>query len=887
MPNGEGSIWRRYRDILRRRPADDVSEELRFHLAMRVAEAHDAGLSGPDARAAALERFGSYETVEAELLRIDHARDRRQRRMEWLHDIRQDAQFAVRFLVHAPSFAVAAIATLAIAIGANTAIYSVVHALLLAPLPYAEAGQLVSIWGRESAELLALREQLRSVSGIAAYGERGAVFDNGGYAEHLNGADVSGNFFTLLGSRPLLGRTFRAEESDPGRTNIVMLSEALWHRRFGSDSTVIGRRILLDGVSTTVVGVMPNTFAFPSAGVAFWKPFEIDRSNLLMLWVGAGHDFVARLRPGVSLQAARGELKRVAVGLRRANTVWDPGPDYGKDATITPLRDSLVGSARPGLLVLSGCAALVLLIACVNVANLLLARASSRERELAVRAALGGGRGRLVRQLLVESVVLAMLGATFGVALAAMGVRALVSAFPPGIPRVSEISVNGAVFGFTAGLTILAGLAFGILPAFRATRASATGGIARMGRTGYGAGHQRISAILVAGEVALAVMVLVGAELLGRSLEDIQNLDPGFRTAHIATAQITPPPAAYKDAAQTDAFYATVFSRVSALPGVESVGATSALPLAKPIYGAGIRIEGQFEDVKHVLPMATHFQVVTPGYMRTLGIPITRGRDFTEADRPTSLPVALVSESMARRFWPTSDPIGKRIGYPYPSPWLTVVGVVGDAKADSLRDTSAVAVYVPYLQRMEGEWLRSAAQLTLVARTTGDPLVIGRQLRALVSDVDKRVPVSNVQTMSEVVSRSVARPRFLALLVGGFALVALVLGAVGIYGVMSYVVGQRAKEMGVRSALGATRGDIVAMILLRAAAVAGIGSVIGVAAALLSARGLRGLLFGVSTTDPVTYVIASLLFAAIAIVASLGPAWRATRVDLVRLLRGD
>ncbi len=678
MASDPTPIWRRYRDLLRRRPTQDVDDELRFHLEMRIEEARRAGLSDEDARAVAHQRFGEVQAVEGELLRMNRRREHHRARVEWIGDLKQDAAFAVRSLRRAPAFAFAAVATLAIAIGANTAIYSVVHALLLAPLPYARPEQLASPshWGWSNGELVALREQFRSASDVAAYAGSSANLDDGSSAEHLDAASVSANFFTLLGSAPIAGRTFTPDESNPGRAPVIVLSEGLWRQRFAGDRSVIGRRVLVDGVPTTIVGVMPAAFAFPSATTAFWEPFIIDRADAVSMWATGAHNFIVRLRPGVSLDAARAELHRVAVSLRHANVVWDPGADYGKAAGLTPLKDALVGGTRASLILLLGSAGLVLLIACANVANLLLARATARERELAVRAALGGGRWRLVRQLLTESLVIAFAGGALGLALAAAGVRWIVAALPAEVPRASEITMNGAALGFTAALAIATGIAFGIVPAFRATGSASAGEGARSGRASHGVGHQRVSAALVVGEVALAVLLAVGAELLVRSFSEIRGLDPGFRTTHIVSARITPSAAAYSDAERVDAFFATVLSRLGAMPGVERVGAVSALPLARPAYGMGIRIEGQYEDNTHALPSIDHLQFVTSDYMATMGMRVLSGRGITDRDRRGGDPVIVVSQSMAKHFFPAGDALGKRIGYPYTSPWMTIVGIV-------------------------------------------------------------------------------------------------------------------------------------------------------------------------------------------------------------------
>ncbi|HTE47549.1 MAG TPA: ABC transporter permease [Gemmatimonadaceae bacterium] len=876
-------LWSRYRHLLRRRTTDDVQDELRFHVDMRIEEARRAGLREPDARAAALERFGRYTDVENEVLNIDRARERRRRRTEWFGDLRQDVAFAIRSLTHAPSFAIAAVATLAIAIGANTMIFSLVNALLLQPLPYAEPQQLVSMWGYSTGELLQLREHLRSASDIAAYRATSANLDDGASAERLDGSVVSANLFALLRASARIGRTFAADEGDRGKTDVVILGNGLWQRRFAGDSSVIGRRVLIDGSSTMIIGVMPADFAFPTSTTDFWKPLLIDRSDVVSLWAGGASHFIGRLRAGTTVAAARRELQQLAPTFRHANTIWDPGPMYGQHADVQSLQASMLGGTRPVLMLLLGCVVVVLVIACVNVANLLLARASARERELAVRAALGGGRGRLIRQLLTESLVLAGVGGAIGVLLSAAGIRWLVASLPAGVPRTNEIALSGTTLAFTLGLTMLTGVAFGLLPALRATSGRGGGETARSGRTGRGVGHHRISSMLIIGEVALAVLLVIGAELLVRSFGQMRRLDPGFRIDHLVTARVTPAPANYADASKTNALYGAILSRAAALPGVENVAGVSDLPIARPVYAGVLRIEGQFEDMKHNLPSEDHSQVVTPDYFTTMRIPIIRGRAFTDADHGGTQPVAIVSQSMARRFWPGGDAIGKRVGYPWESPWMTIVGVVADVRSDSLRDTSAVSVYFPFLQRAK----TARPEFTILLRTASDPTIVERSLRAVVADVDRAVPLSEVRTMDDVIAQSLAKPRFIMLLVGAFAIVALFLGAVGIYGVMSYLVSQRMQEMGIRMALGATAPAVLTMVVRRAAVLAGTGAVIGVAAAFVAMRPLRALLFGVSIGDPLTVLSVPILFVIVAMVASFVPALRATRVSPVTVLRAD
>ncbi|HEX4683536.1 MAG TPA: ABC transporter permease [Gemmatimonadaceae bacterium] len=802
-------------------------------------------------------------------------------RFQWAADGWQDVRFALRSLRGAPAFAVAAISTLAIAIGANTAIFSVVNSLLLKPLPYGNPRQLVSLWGMMPGELLILRDQLRSESDIAAYMPVTADFDDGTTAERLDGAAVSANLFAVLQSSPRVGRAFVANESDPGTPNLVILGAGLWQRRFGSDPSVAGRKVTIDGATATVIGVMPPTFAFPNAHTDFWRPMILDRANPIALWTTGGPKFVGRLRPGTSIDAARREMQRVAPTLRHANPIWDPGATYGLDAAVTPLQDATVGRSRTLLLLLFACVVVVLIVACVNVANLLLARASAREAELAVRAALGGGRARLVRQLLTESIVLAVIGGGIGIALGALGLSALVGWLPPDVPRTSEIALSGTGLAFTGLLTILTGFAFGALPALRATRHRGSSAAARGGRAGQSVGHHRIAAALIVGEIALASLLGVGADLLVRSFDQIRQLDPGFRAEHLLTARITPAPATYKEASRVNALYDALLSRVAALPGVQHVAAVDYLPIARPVYGGAWRIQGQAEDVKHGLPMTDHSQMITSDYFAALGIPLVRGRTFTPGDNTAGQPVAIVSQAFARHFWPGQDPLGKRIGHPWDSPWLTIVGVVADVRTDSLRDTTTIAVYTPFEQRLLG----SHPEMTVVVRTAADPSSVARALRQIVAGIDRSVPISEIRTMDGVIRESLTRARFLTGLVSAFAVAALLLGAVGIYGVMSYLVSQRMHEMGVRLALGASSSSIIGLVVRRAAILAACGVLAGMAAALIAVRPLRALLFGVSASDPVTYIAVGAVFVLVSVVASAVPAFRATRVSPLDALR--
>ena len=882
-------MWRRYRNLLRPRPTEDVSDEVRFHLEMREAEARRAGMTPEDARAAARERFGNVAGIVDELNAIDLLREERRVRAEWFGDVRQDVRFALRSLRRSPSFSAAAVGTLAIAIAANTTIFSFVNALLLEPLPYARPQELVSIGGTivgSLGEALALRERTTSFVDIAVYRPQSITLNDDLNATRLEGVVVTSNLLRVLGVAPRIGRALPENSGDPGNGSVMVLSHGLWLRRYGGNPGIVGQRVRVDGVPYTILGVMPAEFRFPAATAEFWIPLTIDRGNRPAMWAFGGQ-YVARMKSGITIERATAEVTTVAAGLRHLNPLWDPGDTYGKRMTVVGLQRSLVGTMRPMLLLLSACVLVVLLVACVNLANLLLARATARQRELAVRAALGGGRGRLVRQLLTESIVLAGIGAAVGLALSFVAVRWTVALIPPEIPRLTEIHVDASVLAFTALLALTTGLAFGLLPALRATRGAAPDAVRFARGGGRGAAHHRLAATLVVGEVALAVLLVITAALLVRSFRELRDVTPGFRTAHLVAARISPPAASYADKARATALFDAILARAGALPGVESAVAVDRLPLAAPIYGVALRVEGKYEAGSGALPMADHFQTITPAYLATMGIPIVRGRGFTDADGPNSQPIALVSASLARTLWPDADPIGKRIGYPFPSPWMTIVGVVPDVRLDSLRDTTGSAVYIPYSQRLASLRTNVKQDMTVIVRTNGNAGAIGRELRAIVESIDRSVPVTDVRTMDNVISQSVAKPRFTMSVVTGFALAALLLGAVGIYGVMSYLVGQRAHEMGVRIALGATSRDIIGLVLGRGAWLAIGGAAIGVAAASIATRPLRALLYGISSMDPVTFVSVPLLFVIVALLASFGPARRAMRADPVDALRAD
>ncbi|MET0398767.1 MAG: ABC transporter permease [Longimicrobiaceae bacterium] len=792
----------------------------------------------------------------------------------------QDLRFALRTLLRSPAFAGVAILTLALGIGAVATLFSVVDGVLLRPLPFREPDRLVSVSpALLRGEYVLARDRSRSFAELGGYqGGVGFGLSGGGEPERVTGAYASTNLFAALGAEPLLGRGFAAGEDQPGRGAVVVLGHGLWRRRFGGDPAAVGRTVTLDGEPRTVVGVMPAEFRFPSAETELWVPVPLDPAPHAVgaLWGMGGFQAVGRLAPGATPRQALAELGALARAMRAENPLWTPPEPYRADAAVVPLRDAVVGEVRPTLLVLLAAVGFVLLIACANVANLLLARGLGRAREMALRSALGAGRGRLVRQLLTESLVLALAGGAAGLLLASWGLRWLVAALPADTPRLAEVALDGRVTALALGATLLTGVAAGLLPAWRVTRRELQGPL-REG-AGAGGGRRRLSGVLVAAEIGLAMVLVVGAGLLIRSVRALVAVDPGFRTERVVSARIDPPESLYGDPARQRAFYAEVLGRVQALPGVGAAGLTSQLPLGGEPSSWATAVEGVTLD-PNALPMFDR-RAVTPEYLRTLGVRLVRGRAFTAADREDAPPVALVDEAAARRFWPAEDPVGKRIGHPWANDWMTVVGVVAEVRSAGLAGEQNPAYYVPFAQK-------PGAGMTLVARTTSPPEALAGSLRAVVAGVDPRVPVSRVRAMDEWVAQSVARPRLTAVLLGAFAGLALLLGAVGVYGVVAYTVGERTREIGLRIALGAGVGDVVGMVLRQGALLAAAGIGAGLLASLAATRALAGLLYGVTATDPLTFAVVPAILAAAALLATWLPARRASRVDPMSALRGD
>jgi len=818
----------------------------------------------------------------------------------------QDIRYGIRMLVKSPGFTAVAVLTLALGIGANTAIFSVVNAVLLRPLAYKDSPSLVNIWGKfekqgipqnwiSEPEYWDLLDHNESCSQIAAFalGGSGNLTRADARPVQVSEAACTATLFPLLGIEPALGRGFSAEEDQPGRSHVALLSYALWQSQFGGDANILSRSIRLDGETYAVVGVLAKQFSL--AGKRdLWVPLALNRAKPQDRGSHYLH-VVARLKPGVNFAQASAALTRFAGDLERAY----PG-NYGRGGEndfgmfMVPVKEQLVGKLRPALLVLLGAVAFVLLIACANVANLLLAHASAREKELAIRAALGAGRSRLVRQLLTESLILALAGGLLGLALGYWGVGALRALVPAKTPRMDEVRLDPLVLAFTFGVSLLTGLFFGLAPAWQIARTDLRETLNEAGRGASAAvGSRRLRAALVVSELALAVLLLVGAGLLIRSFGALLNVSPGFQTQHLMTMELTLPEKAYPDGAPVANFYRQVLARVQTLPGVQAAGAVSEMPLSDSYSSGSVLFEDtsvpnvpRAPELGNLPFMEIDYRSATPGYFQAMQIPLVGGRLLTDGDDASAPLVAVVDTAFAHRFWPTGDAIGKRIATDAipdsnpPAPrWRTIVGVVGHVKHYGLDVEGREQLYFPHAQR------GFARDMTLAVRTSLEPASITNAVRRQVLAIDKDMPIYNIATMEERVSTSVAQPRLNLSLLAVFAALALVLAAVGVYGVMAYAVTQRTHEIGVRMALGAMPADVLKQVLAEGGRMALAGTALGLAAALALTRFISSMLFGVRPHDPLTFAVVAAVLVLVALAACVVPALRATRVDPLVALR--
>jgi putative ABC transport system permease protein len=788
-------------------------------------------------------------------------------------------------ITHRVATAIAVI-TLALGIGANTAIFSVVNSVLLRPLPYPNAGRLMTIWEDHRARSGPEREwtsptgfedwrdQAKSFDHVVALQGWGPTLTGQGEPERLVGALVSHDTLATLGVAPALGRAFRPEEDQRGVESVVIISHRLWQRRFGADPSLVGKKISLDGVSREVVGVMPAGLKFPIITNA-----EVLRPIQTALNAGCQRGcytirVMARLKAGVSETQARAELN--AIASRIGQQFPDTNSKIG--ATLVPLHEFRVGPVKTQMLALLVAVGFVLLIACANVANLLLARSATREKEIAIRASLGAGRWRIARQLLSESLLLAVIGGSIGLLLAYLLVGLLVGFSPQGTPRLDEIGVDGRALGYAMAITILTGLLFGSAPIWQLFKADLNQSL-RDGGKGLQvarSGRRALSALVVA-ETALALTLLAGAGLLIKSFIRLQRVDPGFNPRNALTAVVTLPQAVYPERNQIAPFYGQLLERVRTLPGVQSAAAVSSLPLAGSDTDAGFVIEGRPAPQPDQQPVAW-VSSVSHDYFRTMGMRLVAGREFDERDAENSPKVVIISDAAARRHFPNEDPVGKRIGNGRPDGWREIVGVTADVKHFGLNQDARVSMFFPHTQQ-------PARRMFIVARAAADPLSLSSALRGAVAAIDKNLAVSNISPMEEITAQSIGQERYTLLLLGLFSALALLLAAAGIYGVMSYAVAQRTHEIGVRMAVGAQTRDVLKMVVTQGMVLVSGGVGIGLASSLALTRFIRGLLFGVSATDPMTFAAISILLTAVGLLACYLPARRATKVDPLVALR--
>ena len=853
----------------------DIDEELRAHLEMEIEANRESGMTPEEARLSARKSFGNVASVRDLAYEV--------RGGGFMESLWQDLRFSARMLIKHPGFTLIAVLTLALGIGANTAIFSIVNAVLLRPFPYHAPEQLVTLgefvprgsvsypnfvdWRAQST----LFESISAVRSNESYNFTGA-----GEPERLQGRLVSAGFFSLLGTKPFLGRDFVAEDDHPGATPAVVLSYSFWSRRFGSDQNLIGKQITLNDRSYTVVGIAPQNFQYgPDADVSI--PIGLSAERFKARGADPGIAVVARLKPNVSQQQAQAETEMVYARMEQQY----PDTNTGRRGVLLSLHETVVGDVRLPLLILLGAVALVLLIACANVANLLLVRASTRQREMSVRVALGANRSRIIRQLLTESLLLALIGAALGILIALWGTRFIANQLPEGIPRLAEASVDLRVLGFTLGVSLLTGLLFGLAPALQASRLNLTETL-KEGDRGSSGGRGRLRSVLVVSEVALTLTLLVSAGLLIQSFRRVLQVDPGFDSQSLLTMQVS---VNNPDGQKISTFFNQLQENVRKLPGVKSVAISNGLPLVTANHPTFF-IEGRPLPEKGKAPGAIRY-TVSPDYFQTMGIELLKGRVFTAHETPGTPLTVVIDEALARHFG-NDDPVGQRISQSSSgTPAYEIVGVVRHVEQYNL-DDQAIQVpqfYLNFNQIPADRLPGSTRRINLLTRTDVEPMSLTSAVRGQIVALNKDQPVFNVKTMDQIVDQSMAPRRFSMMLLAVFAVVALVLASIGIYGMMSYSVAQRTREIGLRMTLGAQRGNVLRLVIGHGMKLALVGVVLGLIAALALTRTMKNLLFGVSATDPVTFVAIALLLALVALLACWVPARRATKVDPLVALR--
>jgi len=861
----------------------EMDEEMRYHIEARAADLAEQGVPQEDALRQARLEFGGMETAK------DECRDAVG--VSFIETLMQDARHGVRTMLRAPVFTITTIAVLALGIGANTAIFSVVDAVLLRPLAYRDSGRLVTILmsGEDPvsvANYIDWRDQSRSFAAMGAADFWSPNLTSGDSPEHLTGLKVTQNLLPLLGVQPMLGRLFAAGEDQEGADGEVILSYRLWQRKFSSDPGVLGKSVSLDGKGYVVVGVMPRGFQFApfwATHAELWTPLAFgarihDRGgNSLRIF--------ARLNDGVSLKQARSEIAGITGRLEQQY------PGTNREVVVVPLKERVVGKIETPLLVLLIAVVFVLLITCANVAHMLLARAAARQKEVAVRAALGARRGRIIRQFLTESLLLGGVGGVAGLGLAALATRALVAIGPASIPRVQTVTIDwrAAIFLFSA--TVVTSIGFGLAPALQSLSINVQDTLKEGSRgNSQGSGQNRLRSALVVSEFALALMLLIGAGLMIRTFAALQEVDAGFNPHHVISIAVSVAGSKEADPARREIFYRQLIERVRALPGVQAAGGINHLPLAGDSWGWPFAIEGRPKPRPGESPGCV-YRIVTPGYFEAMQLPLIRGRNISDTDNATAPGVVIINERAAQEYWPGEDPLGKRISFDSDTAnlptWLTIIGVSKDAKQDDWAAHPLPEVYLAALQNREflGSPASYFAYITLVARTAGDPAALAPAMKEAAWSFDRNLAISQVVTMDGVVAEATAEPRFEMLLLTIFATVALVLASVGIYGVISYSASRRTHEIGVRMSLGATRGDVLLLVVRQGVWLALAGSGAGIVGALLLSRLMTKLLYGVQPTDPATFATVAMGLGLVAILACYLPARRAMRIDPVAALR--
>jgi predicted permease len=881
------SLWR---NLFSRADVErDLDAELRSYIDELTAEKMKAGMNGADARHAALIEAGGVEQIKEEV------RDARKGAL--VETTVRDLKYGARLLRRAPGFAFLTVLTIALGIGANSAIFSVINAVVLKPLAYPNSGGLMFITSQfptlgfekfwvSPPEYFEYREQTREFADIAAYNMGAVNFSEGDQPERVNTAFVTWNMFRVLGVNPSVGRWFTAEEDRPNAPPVAVLSHELWTRKLGADRSVVGRQVEINGRKVTVVGIAPPGFDLHDARAQVWMPLNLDPAQRVN---NRGSHFlylVGRLKPGVTEARAEAELNTLLKGRWRELVPQGHLPnDSTHKMQMAPLQEDVVGNVRTALWVLQGAVILVLLIACANVANLLLARAEARHKEFATRTALGAGRGRILRQFMAEGILLSVLGAVLGLALARWGLKALLAANPQSIPRAAEIGLDPLVLVFTVGIALVTGLIFGLAPLLHVSEQAVAAAIKEGGaRSTTTAGRNRVRRGLVVVEIALAVMLVIGAGLLMRSFRNLTSVDAGFDPSNLITFGLVLPSATYPPSGERRVQTMTnLMRRLDEIPGVDEVAAAQGLPPFRQVNANDTQFEGIPQEPGRPPQNVDYYQTVTADYFKTMRIRVKQGRGFNRSDAGGP-PVVVVNEALAKRFYPNQDPVGRRLTPSFgPNPvWFTIVGVAANVKQGGLDAEPGTELYFNYEQ---GAGRQVPGQMNVMIRTSRSVDELAPQIRRAVSATDPALPIVQLRTMEAVFGDSVSRQRFLSLLLGIFAVVALTLAAIGTYGILSYMVTERQREIGIRMALGAGNGQVVRLVLGQGLGIALIGIVLGILGAFALSRLVASLLFGVSPADPATFGAVAAVIAGVAAVACVVPTRRATRVDPLAAIR--